>query len=101
MFLGLSMFGDAPFPTQALVCDSESDLHQHVHYLISSPQWQLSLPLGLLDLVDPLPGEEQRGLHVVLVAQRARHGEAQRLVTDVPPTSVSARHLENECILVR
>ena len=44
-------------------------------------------------LLDPLPGEEQRGLDVVLVAQRARHGEAQRLVADVAPTAVAAGNL--------
>ena len=60
-------------------------------------QRQLSFLLGLFDLVDPLPGEEQRRLHVVLVAQRARHREAQSLVTDVAPTSVSARHLLIDC----
>ena len=60
---------------------------------MSSSQRQFTLHLGLLDLLDPLPGEEQRRLDVVLVAQRARHREAERLVTDVAPTSVSAGNL--------
>ena len=87
-------FRGRPDPSTSL----SGNLHQHVP-LISS-QRQLPLPLCLLDLVDPLPGEEQRGLHVVLVAQRARHRQAQRLVTDVPPASVSARHLQNLCIYI-
>ena len=72
---------------------SSSLIHYYHVQLLSSSQRQSPLPLGLLHLIDPLSGEEQRRLDVVLVAQRARHGEAERLVPDVAPTSVSARDL--------